>query len=286
MKEIYKWSICFLLFWCGSNSLYGNAVDKLYTTEADKQIYDQYIGELKSHSDLPIHELVIQTALYFLHTPYVASTLEKEPEGLVVNLREMDCTTFAENTLALARTVRSGDYSFENFCQQLQWIRYREGKITDYTARLHYMTDWFYVNEQKKIIKDMSREIGGKEYPLQLFFISTHPDSYKQLKSQPELTQKMAAIEREINQRPHAYVPENEIPSITDKLQNGDIVCFTTAIDGLDVTHVGIVYKQGRETTFIHASLNAKEVIINPDPIHRYVENIKNITGIIVARPL
>ncbi|MCD7975725.1 MAG: DUF1460 domain-containing protein, partial [Tannerellaceae bacterium] len=145
---------------------------------------------------------------------------------------------------------------------------------------------WIQDNEKAGIIWDVTKETGGVPLHVNLSFMSSHPDSYKQLKSQPELTQKMAAIEREINQRPHAYVPENEIPSITDKLQNGDIVCFTTAIDGLDVTHVGIVYKQGRETTFIHASLNAKEVIINPDPIHRYVENIKNITGIIVARPL
>lgn len=56
--------------------------------------------------------------------------------------------------------------TFENFCENLQQLRYREGTIGDYTDRLHYMTDWFYENERKGIVKDMGREIGGASLPL------------------------------------------------------------------------------------------------------------------------
>ena len=39
----------------------------------------------------------------FLNQPYVAHTLEVgDPEQLVVNTRELDCTTLVENVLALA----------------------------------------------------------------------------------------------------------------------------------------------------------------------------------------
>jgi len=275
----------FFIFSC----LYGiqaASVAPLYVTDKDKEIYEQYVKTMDSKGKLPWDNLLIETALYFLNTPYVASTLEKDPEGLVVNLREMDCTTFAENVLALARTVRNGEPSFEHFCRNLQQIRYREGTISDYTDRLHYMTDWLYVNEQKGIVKDINKETGGKVYPLHLSFISTHPDSYKPLQSDPERVKRMADKEKEINSRSYYYIPEKDIPALSSQLKNGDIVCFTTSIEGLDVTHVGIVYKQEGTTTFIHASSSAKKVIINPDSISTYVEKIKTNTGIIVARPL
>lgn len=70
---------------------------------------------MEPEKSLPLDELMIHTALFFRGTPYVASTLEKEPEGLVVNLQELDCTTFAETVLALSRTLREENPTFENF---------------------------------------------------------------------------------------------------------------------------------------------------------------------------
>ena len=122
---------------------------KLYCTDEDRAIFDRYCTQMEPKKSLPLDELMIHTALFFRGTPYVASTLEKEPEGLVVNLRELDCTTFAETVLALSRTLREEKTTFENFCENLQRLRYREGTIGDYTDRLHYMTDWFYENERK-----------------------------------------------------------------------------------------------------------------------------------------
>lgn len=78
---------------------------KLYCTDEDRAIFDRYCTQMEPKKSLPLDELMIHTALFFRGTPYVASTLEKEPEGLVVNLRELDCTTFAETVLALSRTL-------------------------------------------------------------------------------------------------------------------------------------------------------------------------------------
>ena len=130
---------------------------KLYCTDEDRAIFDRYCTQMEPKKSLPLDELMIHTALFFRGTPYVASTLEKEPEGLVVNLRELDCTTFAETVLALSCTLREENPTFENFCENLQQLRYRDGTIHDYTDRLHYMTDWFYGNERKGIVKDMGR---------------------------------------------------------------------------------------------------------------------------------
>ena len=219
---------------------------KLYCTDEDRAIFDRYCTQMEPKKSLPLDELMIHTALFFRGTPYVASTLEKEPEGLVVNLRELDCTTFAETVLALSRTLREEKTTFENFCENLQRLRYREGTIGDYT----------------------------------------HPDSYKQLKNHPERVRRMADKEKEINLRPYYYVPRQEIDKCSSGIKNGDVLCFVTSIKGLDVTHVGIAYWKDGQLTFIHASSSAKKVIIQASSLRDYAEGIKSCKGVLVARPL
>lgn len=259
---------------------------RLYATEMDRAIFERYRETMEPRKSLPMGELMIETACFFRDVPYVASTLEIEPEGLVINLRELDCTTFAETALALSRTIQSADPSFETFCDNLQSVRYREGSIKDYTDRLHYMADWFYENDRKGIIKDMNREIGGSLLPLELSFISTHPDSYKPLRSNPAFVQKIALKEKEMNARTCYYLPKEEIGQRSRGIKDGDILCFVTTIKGLDVTHVGIAYWRDGILTFIHASSSAKKVVIQPTSLQVYADGIKSCKGVWVARPL
>lgn len=258
----------------------------LYAAKEDTVVFERYLAEMKSNKSLPLHELLIETARFFIGTPYVASTLEKEPEELVVNLREMDCTTFVENVIALSRTLQDTTPSFEIFCHHLQQLRYREGRIADYTDRLHYMTDWIYENDRRGIVKDVNQAIGGQPLPLHLSFISTHPDSYKQLKNHPDRVQKMADKEKEINARSYFYLPKDGLNVCETGIEDGDIVCFVTTLKGLDVTHVGIACRIGGELTFIHASSIAKKVIVNPKSLPLYTEEIQTNKGVLVARPL
>jgi len=256
-----------------------------YTPE-DKAIFEGFLSEMVAKKSFPMDQLIIETAQFFLGTPYVASTLEKEPERLVINLREVDCSTFVENVIALTRTLKDNEPSFERFCIHLQYIRYREGKITNYLDRLHYTSDWLFKNDRKKILKDINKEIGGKPFSFHLYFMSTHPDSYKQLKNNPLLVEGIRSVEERINSRTYYYIPKQEIDSYSASFKSGDIVCFTTAIKGLDISHVGIVYRTKEKLTFIHASTLAKKVIINEESLKSYVMKGKNSTGIMLARPL
>ncbi len=260
--------------------------ERRYSEPEDRRLFEEYMASIKQEaSALPMGELMTRTALLFLDKPYVASTLEKEPEGLVINLRELDCTTFMETTLALCRTARLDEPTFDAFCDQLRLIRYREGEIHDYADRLHYMTDWLYVNQQKGIVEDVNQAVGGEPLPLALNFISTHPDSYKQLKGQPELTARIAAQEQAISARSYYYLPKEKIESCAGRIQEGDIVCFVTSIKGLDVTHVGITHWRDGQLTFIHASMSANKVIVNPESLADYAKAIKSCRGILVIRP-
>ena len=147
MKTIFLTFLACLICFCGQ------AADKVSYTEADRVVFDRYVSEMKANKSLPTGELMVKTARFFLGTPYVAATLEMEPERLVVNLREMDCMTLVENVVALTRTIQSENPSFETFCKNLQALRYRNGEIHDYTDRLHYTTDWIFENQRKGIVR-------------------------------------------------------------------------------------------------------------------------------------
>lgn len=254
-------------------------------TVEDKVVFNRYMETMCSKRQLPTDKLMVETARFFLGTPYVAGTLEEEPERLVVNLRELDCMTLVETTTALVRTLRAVTPSYETFCLNLQEARYRDGSIGDYTDRLHYTTDWMYENQRKGRLKDVTAEIGGKPLDLQLSFMSTHPDSYKQLKGNPGRVAVMAAKEKEISARQHFYIPQDEINAHAGKIRNGDIVCFVTTVKGLDISHVGIICREGDKLTFIHASTSKKQVIVNEDPLQEYVQSIKRNKGIMIVRP-
>lgn len=260
---------------------------RIYTTDKDRAIFEKYLTEMKSKKSLPMGQLITESALFFLETPYVASTLEKEPEGLVANLHEMDCATFVDNVIALSRTIKGENPSFENYCRNLQQLRYQEGVVSDYLSRLHYTSDWVYVNDKRMIVKDINEEIGGVPLKFDLSFMSTHPDSYRQLKGNPQFVEKIAEKEKEINARATYYfIPKDKIDDYADKMQSGDMVCFTTAVKGLDTSHVGFIYWEGNRLTFIHASSLQKKVVVDSNTLKEYVQKGKNSTGIMLARPL
>jgi hypothetical protein len=118
--------------------------------------------QFRDEKQTPPGELMVKVGSFFLETPYVANTLETEgEERLVINLREMDCTTFAENCLALTRTIQSKRPGVDQFWQELARVRYRNAKINGYTSRLHYTTDWIFNNQQKKLVQDVTADISA-----------------------------------------------------------------------------------------------------------------------------
>lgn len=254
-------------------------------TVEDSLIFDQY--KAKISTKLPLDKMIAETGKFLLGKPYVAATLEaNEAEQLVVNLHELDCTTFVETSLALAQTARSKDFSFDNFTKKLTNIRYREGKIDQYPSRLHYFSDWIFDNQRKGIVKDITRKIGGDTIRFNVGFMSTNPDKYKALAAHPEFTPTIADQEKAINQRTYYYVPKAKIASIACKIKSGDIIAITTSFNGLDISHVGFAIWQGKKLHFLHASSQFKEVIISDKTLADYVNGVKSNTGIIVLRNL
>lgn len=275
--------------------MYGQQRDMhIVYTQEDLVIFSDYVQTHIGKKEMKIGELIIHTGKYFLGSPYVAATLDTPVrENLVVNLREFDCTTFVETCLALAFTIKDPIVSvgenmqenFDVFCYYLEKVRYRHGEMTDYTSRLHYFSDWIYDNEQKHIVKDITSEIGGKKKIISVNYMSTHPESYKQLVADPALVPEIKKTEENINSRNgYSYVPKTEIQGIRKEIQDGDIMAFTTSIAGLDISHVGYAVRINGELHLMHASLSGK-VLITKQSLVDYTMSVKRQDGTMVARP-
>ncbi|MEN8204050.1 MAG: N-acetylmuramoyl-L-alanine amidase-like domain-containing protein [Bacteroidota bacterium] len=253
----------------------------------DKEILEQAFDQFSADKEESTSVLMVKVGSFFQETPYVAYTLETEgEEKLVVNLREMDCLTFAENCLAISRTIKSETQTFEQFTSELQKIRYRDGEINGYTSRLHYFCDWIFDNHQMNLIEDMSEEIGQLPFSKQINYMSTHPNSYRQLKDNIQLVEIIATQEQEISARNMFYIPESIITEVESKLMDGDIVGITTTMEGLAISHVGILIRKAGRIHLLHASSTAEKVVVSENTLEEYLLNSNSATGIMVARPL
>jgi hypothetical protein len=241
---------------------------------------------LSGINNVPTGKLIADIGRSFLGTPYVAHTLEADGnEHLVVNLRELDCTTFLETSLALALTFKSGDTSFDNYCRVLQNIRYRNGILDGYLSRLHYFSDWIFDNESKKVISTISSIINGKKIVFNVNYMSTHPAMYKQLANDTGLVKGIRAAESAITKRTYYYIKKEDVAGKDDLIKEGDLIAITSNVNGLDINHVGIAVKgEGNSTYFLHASLNDGRVVVTDAPLSEYLARFKKHTGIIVVR--
>ncbi len=246
-----------------------------------------HIAVSKGWQKLPIGEVIVRIGETFLGTPYVANVLEAPgPEHLVVNMRGLDCVTFYENSLVLARCLKKNKTTFEDYKRELELIRYRGGKMDGYTSRLHYTSDYFHDDERRGIFKLVAKELGGIPYVKTLNFMSTHPEHYRQIRESEEVLKKIKEFEQEISARKPYYIPKERVAEISDKLQDGDILGITTDVEGIDTSHTGICIRKNGELHFMHAPLAGKSVQISEKVLSGYLAANKRQTGIMVARPL
>lgn len=254
--------------------------------KTDSLIYESYIQEFSSMQHSDISDLIASTALFFIDRPYVASTLdENSTEVLTINLHEFDCTTFVENCIALSKVIKSGDFSFSNYCNVLTSMRYRNGKIDGYTSRLHYTSDWIYQNERNGLLKNISLNLNGNQIEKGINFMSNHSKLYKHLNNNQENLDRIKTVENEISQRNnYKIIPLQNIKTISNNIIDGEIIIFATNIGGLDYSHIGIAYHKDNKLRFIHASSMAKKVIIETKSLIDYCNSSKQCSGISVLR--
>jgi hypothetical protein len=235
---------------------------------------------------LSIGEVTTHVGRLFLGSPYKPHTLEVGgTERLVVNLREFDCVTFVESSLALARCIKLHMPTFDQFTRQLQVIRYRGGILDGYPSRLHYFSDWIDDNEKKGIVKNIALDLGGVPFQKKITFMSDHRPLYRQLKRR-ETFDAIKKTEAELKTRQHYYLPKHLVWAAADAIHEGDVLGITTATTGLDISHTGFACRVESALHFLHAPLSAGTVQISTRTLADHLKQSDGRTGIMIARPL
>ena len=236
---------------------------------------------------LSINELIINISKEFIGTHYVGGTLDgNEIEKCVINFQGLDCVTFFENSLVMARIIKKRKLTFNDLIDELTFTRYRNGELGDYSSRLHYTSDWIFDNIKKNVVIDKTELIGGEEFHPNVFFMSKNPDKYNQLKNKPYLVKKIKSIEDNINTKFLYYIPTNQISEQEKLIESGDILALATNIPGLDYSHTGLAYRDENDNLrFFHASSVKKEVLIDIN-LSEYMNKKKKDIGITVLKPI
>jgi phosphomannomutase len=267
-----------------SSSAEGSS-DWVYT-EQDVALFHEIMATYAPYKDEPMADLIPKIGRFFEGQPYVAFALETtDEEQLIINLRELDCTTYAEHLLALSRTLKSETQNFEAFAQNLEAIRYRDGQRGSYPSRLHYFSEWIYNNAQLGLVETPADQFGSP-YPNELSFMSEHPSAYKHLAQNPSYVQQIQGLEAELSQNQYSFIPKSEYLRLESQLRSGDIVGFTTDIKGLDVSHVGIVVDIDGVFHLMHASQSNQKVEVSDEPLAYFLRPESKHTGIMIARPV
>ena len=256
-------------------------------TPTDSAKICNMLAQLEKSRNKKSAQLLVDAGTMLLGTPYVAGTLDREKEEkLTINISEVDCTTFVEQSLALAMTVTQGKKDFRTFCNNLRTLRYRGGSVRSYSDRLHYFSQWVKEGEKNGILKEQSGKAFSSCQNLSLCFMSKNPDKYMQLKEDSTLTANIATHEIPFRNITIPYLPKEKLNNGPKQLpiRNGDIIAFVTTIKGLDLTHMVIAYWKKGKLHLMHASYKEKKVIIDTQSLHDYLAPRKSAPGIRVVR--
>lgn len=241
---------------------------------------------------LPFGERVATVGLALRTTPYKNYTLEIDDqiEAPSVNFNAMDCWTFFEISLAFARMLESTEQTPQKLLQLIEQDRYLGGKCDGYLSRLHFLEQWSRDNEQRGLVRDVTRELGGTRMPhREIREMTVMWRSYRYLRANRRLIPQMAALQSAVSQLPVYHVPKSRVRSVESKIQTGDIICITTTEEGAYTTHVGLAYRDQNGTLrFLHAtsSYDKGRCVHLDQRLSVYLADSAKRAGVMVVRPL
>lgn len=263
------------------------APTSLFSTSKEKTTADIFSDIISRASkqrwfDMEMSDLVARVANELINTPYVGGTLDRnaDEEQVVVDLTALDCVTFVENSLCIARCIKKQHFRYMDLLDEVSFTRYRGGALTDYTSRLHYTSEWILDNIRKNVVEDVTEKLDGEEHYFNLNFMSQNSDKYPALKKHKEYIDKIKEIEEEVSKQKFFVIKKNNINKIISKIKDGDIIAVATNMSGLDYSHLGLAF----DKKMMHASSKHKKVFIDKK-ISEYVKANRQAIGITVLRP-
>lgn len=216
--------------------------------QMDNKEIDQLLTEV-SQKNWTITERMNFYSEKFLGMPYNLTCAGDGPYALyeawpLVNFHETNCMVFCEHVLALAISD-----SWDNFFNNLQQIRYKDGIIGMRTRNHYTMADW--MPENSWLLEHVSAKVGD-QYAKKV----TRTISHKKFFEDKGITDMRYVLpDRTITLD---YIPKEDLLKVQNNLRSGDILSLLFA-NKTDIfsAHMLMVYEKNG-ALIIRESSNSK----------------------------
>lgn len=250
-------------------------------------------AERENWRKLPIGERTIRVAREMVGISYVNYTLEVHDrvESPVVNFKGMDCWTYYENALAIARMLRykPGPYKPQDMLHMIEIERYRDGQCTgNYLSRMHHLEEVFWDNQRRGYASNItSRLPGAVRLRREIREMTVQWKSYRYLRANPSLVKPMGEIEARVSRLPVHHIPKSKVRAVESQLRDGDICAITTHWHSGYTSHVGLIVRIKGRAHFAHATSDRSKgrMTVIDRPITDYLNSSSKHAGIIICRP-
>jgi hypothetical protein len=241
----------------------------------------------------PLSKRTILVARAMLGTPYLNYTLEVDDriESPVVNLTAMDCWTYYENALAIARMLRykPGPYKPQDMLHMVELERYRNGICTgSYLSRMHQLEEVFDDNQRRGFASNITARLpGAVRLRREIHEMTVQWKSYRYLRANPSLLEPMGKIEARVSRLTVTHIPKAKVRAAEAYLQDGDICAITCTSQDAYTSHVGLLTRINGRAYFTHATSDRDKgrMTIVDRPIADYLSASNSHAGIIICRP-
>jgi len=199
-----------------------------------------------SRKNLTVTERMQFYSQRFLGMPYKLTCAGDGPYALyeawpLVTFDYTNCMVFCEHVLALSISD-----SWDNFFNNLQQIRYRDGMIGMRTRNHYTMGDW--LPENRWLLDDVSRAVGA-EHTIQVTRTISHADFFRG-KGISDLRHVQPDRDISID-----VVPKEALLEIEENTRNGDVLALIFANkDNIFSAHMLMLYKEHGQTIIRESS--------------------------------
>ena len=281
-----------LLMACGSKQTTQQVAQAATTTQmrfhcdSDTTVINGLLAKGNDSGIADANALIEFYARQLLGTPYVAHTLEADEEVLTINIHELDCLTFIESLYALTRATLNHRYSWRDYAANIENVRYRGGTMGDYSSRIHYISEWIIDNHVRGNLVEITPDLPHVDYMVKdINYMSKHPDSYRQLKNDTAMVEKIKR--HELRQHRFPYLKRSWLndKGVKAALRSGDFITLVTKMEGLDVSHNGVVIVDDKgDPHLLHASMSGGKVMLETQSLYKFLERSKTNIGVRVFR--
>ncbi len=232
----------------------GDKTGERFVDMSNKQI--DSLLTLVSTKNMTITERMRYFSDYFLEMPYNLTCTGDGEYALyetwpLVNFQETNCMVFCEHVLALSISD-----SWDNFFNNLQQIRYKDGFVGMRTRNHYTIGDWLPQNSW--LLNDVSKQVGGS-LAKKLTRTISHQEFFKG-KGITDLRYVLPDREITID-----YIPKESLSGIKKNLKNGDMGCLLFAkLTNIFSAHMWMVIEKNGELIIRESSSSKMSTFDTP----------------------